>query len=205
MLFVIIQERLFKFRQLEKVIFFFDALRDATAFRTSRSRRGVANIHFVGDAIISFVVAFVNVTVILNLTEEMLDGVGVAGFGGSNKKGDTQTHFFPEVAILSRHAIDEINWRFVVILRGALDFLAVFVGAGQEEHIETAHLFVARDRIRGDGGVRVTEMRPCVYVVNWSSDVILRFVGRHFLYFDLLVPDTALNLLPLVQLAGAPS
>src|SRR3984893_7034376 len=132
MLFVIIQEWLFKLRKLEKVIFFFHTFRHAAAFRTSRSRRGVVNIHFVGDAIIPFVVPFVNVTVILNLTEEMLDGVGVAGFGRSNETVDKQTQFFSEVTILSRHAIDEINWRFVVILRGALDFLAVFVGAGQE-------------------------------------------------------------------------
>ena len=139
---------------------------------------------------------FVNVAVVLNLAEEMLDGVGVAGFGGSNEAVDTQAQFFPEVAILGRHAIDEINWRFVVIFRGALDFLAVFIGAGQEEHVETAHLFVARDSIRGDGGVRVPEMGPRVYVVNRSSDVILGVCGRHFLYFDLSVPDTdALNLL----------
>jgi hypothetical protein len=35
----------------------------------------------------------------------------------------------------------------------------------------------------------VPKMRPRVYVVNRSSDVILRFRGRHFLYFDLSVAD----------------
>src|ERR1700730_6991734 len=94
MLFVIIQEWLFKLRKLEKVIFFFHTFRHAAAFRTSRSRRGVVNIHFVGDAIIPFVVPFVNVTVILNLTEEMLDGVGVAGVGGWDGRVDKETQFF---------------------------------------------------------------------------------------------------------------
>jgi hypothetical protein len=38
-------------------------------------------------------------------------------------------------------------------------------------------------------------MRPRVYVINWSGDVILWFFGRHFLYFDLRVPDTDTNAL----------
>jgi hypothetical protein len=37
----------------------------------------------------------------------------------------------------------------------------------------------------------VPEVRTRVYIVNRSSDVILRFCGRHFLYFDLSLPDTS--------------
>ena len=96
------------------------------------------------------------------------------------------------VAILTRHAIDEINRRFIIIFRGALNFLAVLICPGQKQHIESAHLFVARDSIRCDSRVRVPEVRARVYVVNWSGDVILRFCGRHFFYFDLSLLDTEL-------------
>src|SRR4030081_3299843 len=100
MLFVIIQEWLFKFRKLEEVIFFLNAFRNTSAFRTSRPGHGVINVHFVGDAIIPFVVAFVNVAVVLDLTKEVLNGMGVSGFGGSDEAVDPQAQFFPEVAIL---------------------------------------------------------------------------------------------------------
>src|ERR1700722_16417325 len=115
MLFVIIQERFFKFRKLEKVIFFFDAFGDASAFRASRSRRGIIDVHLVPNAVVPFVVPLVDIAVVLNLAEEVLDGVGVAGFGGSNETVDTQAQFSPEGAILGGTPITEIARRFSVV------------------------------------------------------------------------------------------
>jgi hypothetical protein len=47
-------------------------------------------------------------------------------------------------------------------------------------------------------------VRARVYIINWSSDVILGFVGRHFLYFDLMLVMQVLNISrQLVHPAGA--
>jgi hypothetical protein len=71
----------------------------------------------------------------------------------------------------------------------------MLVSASKKKHIKPAHLFVTRDSVRGDSGVRVPEVRTRVYVIDGSSDVILRFLGRHFLYFDLSFSDTDTNAL----------
>jgi len=106
-------------------------------------------------------------------TNEVLDGMGVAGFCGADKAVNAEAQIFPKFAILRRHAIDEINWRFVVILRRALDFLAMLVGAGDEGDVGGAQLAALKacERVGREHFVSVTDMRRAIAVDDCRSDV----------------------------------
>ena len=51
---------------------------------------------------------------------------------------------------------------------GALDLLAVFVGAGMEEHVFAEHALATCNGIAGEGGVGVPEVRARVHVIDRS-------------------------------------
>ena len=58
---------------------------------------------------------------------------------------------------------------------GLLDFLAVLVGAGQEEHVVTVEPHEAGDRVGRDHFIGVADVRGAVGVGNGGGDVIRRF------------------------------
>ncbi len=60
---------------------------------------------------------------------------------------------------------------------GALDLLAVLVGAGEEEGIVAEQAVAAGDDVGGDGGVGVADVRARVDVVDRRGEVEL-FLGR---------------------------
>ncbi len=55
---------------------------------------------------------------------------------------------------------------------GALDFLAVLVGAGGEDGVVALHALEALDGVGGDGGVGVADVRRGVDVVDRSGEVV---------------------------------
>ena len=100
-----------------------------------------------------------------------LDKFLVARFGRADEIIIRQLQLFGEGLPVRREPI-------AVSLRGfplgdgrLLDFLAVFVEAGQEKHFLTEAASRARDDIGDDFLVSVTEMRLAVDVINRRSDV----------------------------------
>ena len=59
--------------------------------------------------------------------------------------------------------------------RRPLNLLAMFVGAGQEAHIEAAHPLPPRQRVRRHRGVRVPQMRARIHVVDRRGEEKRRF------------------------------
>src|SRR5271165_3571581 len=97
--------------------------------------------------------------------------------GGANEIVVRQTHAIPERAEFRGDFIRELLWRFARSLRGALDLLTVLVGAGQEPCVMAQHAVPPRDRIAGNRGVGVPNMRMRVNVVDRGRDVELLHSG----------------------------
>ena len=65
-------------------------------------------------------------------------------------------------------------------LGGALDLLAVLVGAGGQHGVVALHALEARDGLGGDGGVRVPDVRRGVHVVDGSGEVVFHLVSFRY-------------------------
>ena len=99
LLFVKLEQAILKRGQFEKIILFADALGRPLAFRAKIPRQRLVDIHLVEDAILAFVTAFVNVTLILRLAEKHLHRAFVTRLGGANEAVDGQIEFHPQRAI----------------------------------------------------------------------------------------------------------
>ena len=72
--------------------------------------------------------------------------------------------------------VGELLRRFVGGGGGALDLLAVLVGAGGEDHrLVTLHALQALDRVGGDGGVGVADVGSGVDVIDRRGEVVFAF------------------------------
>jgi len=63
-------------------------------------------------------------------------------------------------------------------LGGALDFLTVLVGAGEEPRVNAEGTFAAGNGVGDDGGVGVADVRARVDVINRGGEVELLGVGH---------------------------
>ena len=100
----------------------------------------------------------------------------MALFGGADEVVVRDSHPLPELAEFRRNLIGVLLRRFAGGLRRALDLLTVLVGAGQEERVSAQQSLAPRNRVAGDRGVSVANVRPRVDVVNRGRDVEL---SRH--------------------------
>ena len=60
------------------------------------------------------------------------------------------------------------------LLGGALDFLSVLVGTGQEPGVKAQRALAAADGIRDHRGIGVAEVRPRIHVIDRCCQVELR-------------------------------
>src|SRR6202000_846081 len=90
----------------------------------------------VRDAVLPGICAFVDVTALLEQGEQPLHSLLVARLGGADEVGGAEAEVVPERPELRRDLVDELLWRAVRRLGGALDLLPVLVGAGEEEDVE---------------------------------------------------------------------
>ncbi len=75
--------------------------------------------------------------------------------------------------------VGELLRRFAGGFGGALHFLAVFVGAGDQHGVEALHALEALDGLGGHGGVSVADVGRGIDVVERSREVV-------FVHFDWL-------------------
>ena len=72
--------------------------------------------------------------------------------------------------------VGELLRRFSRGFGGALDLLAVLVGAGEHHGVVALHALEARDGLGGHGGVRVPDVRRGIDVVDRSGQVVFHLV-----------------------------
>ena len=84
-----------------------------------------------------------------------------------------QAHAIPERAEFRGDFIGELLRSFARGLGCTLDFLTVLVGAGQEPGVVSQHAVAAGDRVAGERGVGVADVRMRIDVVDRGRDVKL--------------------------------
>ncbi len=131
------------------------------------------DVEFVGHTVLAGVRALVDVAIVANAAEQFLCALYVAFFGRADEVVVRDAHPLPEVAELGRNLIGVLLRSFAGGLRGAFDLLAVLIGAREEERVGAQQPLPPRNRIAGDRGVGVADVRPGVHVVNRSRNVEL--------------------------------
>src|SRR5581483_3712859 len=178
LVFVELQQPVLEFGELEIEILFGDRLRGPSAIRARIAGFRFADVEFVEDAILSGVGAFVDITVLETPVEQVLDHAGVLGVGGALEPVDLQAQDFPLPAEFLRNEIGELLRRPAGGAGGALDLLAMLVGAGGEDYrLEALHALKALDRVGGDGRIGVADVRSSVDVVDRRGEVVFAHFG----------------------------
>ena len=154
-------------------------------------------IRFAGRAVKAGVFAFVNVAVGLNAFKNFLNNFFVARLARADKVVVGDVKFFPEVFKAGDNRVDVFERRFAFGLCGALNFLAVFVGARQEKNFATFQAFKAGDGVGNRRAIGVADVQFRAGIINrcrdvksfhWvSSRVSLKFFLRVGSTFSLLV------------------
>ena len=159
--------------ELEEVIFFMHRLGDAAAGGAGVAGLRPIDIEFVGNAVLAGVRALVNVAIVANAAEQFLHAFFVTLFGGADEIIVRDSHPLPELAEFQRNLIGILLRSLAGGLRGALNLLAVLVGAGKKKSVRTQQTLPSRNRVASDGGVSMADVRPSVHVVNRGCDVKL--------------------------------
>jgi len=95
----------------------------------------------------------------------------VLGAGGADVVVVGDAHALPEILEGLRDLVGELLRRDAGGGGGALDLLAVLIGAGEEEGVVTEQAVAAGEYVRNDGGVRVADVRARVDVIDRGGDV----------------------------------
>ncbi len=101
----------------------------------------------------------------------MLDALLVLGAGGADVVVVGDAHALPEVCEGLGDLVGELLGRDAGGGGGALDLLAVLVGAGEEEGVVTEQAVTAGEDVGHDGGVGVADVGARVDVVDRRGDV----------------------------------
>src|SRR5215472_18974336 len=94
-------------------------------------------------------------------------------FRGADEIVIGKSHPVPQSAELCRNLVGQLLRRLARGLRRPLDLLPMLVGAGQEIGVYAQHALAPRHRIASDGRVSMTNVRPCIDVVDRSRNVKL--------------------------------
>ncbi len=151
---------------------------------------GVVDEGVVIDAVLTGVVAFIDVTVFLAEFEEPLHGADVAQVGGADEFIGRNAEFVPESAPGVGHFGDEFGFRDAGFFGGAFDVDAVLIGAGGHDNVVAAHTLEASNGVADDRRVGVTNVRQAVGVVDRRGQIIFFFSFGH-LVSSLVEPGAA--------------
>ena len=171
-----IQQLLLERGQFEVVVLFGDGFGGASAFGARVARFRVVHVELIEHAILAGVAAFVDVAVVEAAAEQILHLDGVLGGGGALETVDAEAQDFPLALEFGGNDVGEFLRRFAGGCGGALDLLAVLIGAGGEHNVVTLHALPALNGIGGDGGVGVADVRRGVHVIDRSGEVIFHFL-----------------------------
>ncbi len=125
-----LEQRLFHRRELEEIVFFFHGLSDASADRAGRAGGVDLDVELVVYAILAAIFALVDETAILKELEHGLHTAHVFLIRGADELVVAEAHAVPERAELGGYFVNEFLRRAAGSIGGALDLLAVFIGAG---------------------------------------------------------------------------
>ena len=95
----------------------------------------------------------------------------VTRLGGANKVVYGKTQYFGQLLKKCRELVTIFLRLLICLKRGLLDFLAVFIDAGQEKHFVPQAALRPRNHVRHDFFISVAEVRLAIDVIDGCGDV----------------------------------
>src|SRR6267143_2223514 len=167
------EQLILKSRQLEEIILFLHGLGRPSAVRTGSARFCTIDIELVGDAILSGVSAFVDVTVVANAAKQFLHALLMPVFCGADEVVVGDTHALPQFTELRGNLVGILLWSFTSGLCRPLALLPVFVCAGEKELVRAQHALPPRNAVTRNRCIGMSYVRTSVHVINRRRNVEL--------------------------------
>ena len=178
-----VEERELEGGEAEVVVGFGDGFGDAAAVRTADAG-GAVDVSLVGDAVLAGVGRKVDVAAVLEGLEEVLDALLVTEFGGADEVVVGDAHAVPQGVERGGDPVGELLRGDAGGVGGALDLLAVLVGAGEEEGVVAEQAMAPGEDVRDDGGIGVADVGARVDVVDRRGEIELVAAIGHFWVID---------------------
>ena len=168
---------------LKKVSLFLRGLHLASAVGAlSVHQLGLGPEGFAGRAVQSFVIAFVNIALVIQLFENLLHLLYVRRVRGADELVVGGSHQIPQTLHLARHFIHIFLGGHARLFGLQLDLLTVLIRSGLEEHIVAVLSLEPGDAVRQHGLIGVADMGLAGGVGNGRGDIIFSFhLYAHFL------------------------
>ena len=124
-----------------------------------------------GLAVVADVLALVDVTLLIQLGEDLLAGLHVVVVGGADEAVVADVQQLPQILDSGYDLVHILLGGHTGIGSLVLNFLAVLVGAGQEHDVIALHPLEACQCVAGDSGIAVADVQLVAGVVDGSGDV----------------------------------
>src|SRR5439155_21824472 len=142
------------------------------AFRT-RLARSDFHVHLIEYAILPGIAIFIDISVVAKLFPKLLYATLVTVRSGSDVVVISDPHPVPQRAEFTGDFVGEHLRRFAGGLSSTLDLLPVLISPRQKPCIETHHPLPACNRIAGNRGIGMANVRSRIDVIDGSRDVEL--------------------------------
>ena len=164
-------------REAEEVVLFGDGLGGSAVGADGAGR--AFDEHLLAYGVLAGVGTEVDGVAVAEELEELLDGGFVVGVGGADVVVVGDAHAVPEGAEGGGDLVGELLGREAGSGGGALDLLAVFIGAGEEEGVVAEEAVATGDDVGRNRRVRVADVGARVDIVNRGGEVELFCVFGH--------------------------
>jgi hypothetical protein len=105
-------------------------------------------------------------------------------FGGANKSIIGKIHHPQQITEILRDTIGKAARVCASFICGFLYFLTMFICTGQKHHIKAIQPFESSQKVAGQRGIGMADMRLVIHIVNRGGKIIGLFHG-HVLNFKL--------------------
>lgn len=123
-------------------------------------------------AVIPFIRAEINITCIVNLLQNVANGLDMIGIGCADEIIVSDGKLGPQAAELGTDGISVLLGADAGFHGGFCNFVTVLVGAGDKKSFSSRHAGVSGQHIGDDSGISVTNVRRRIDIINRCGDVI---------------------------------
>ena len=179
-LFEVLEQSVCVFADLEEVRFFLCLFHRAAAVGAfAVDQLALRPERLAGRAVQAFILAFVDVALLVHLHEDFLDALDMAFLGGADEVVIGDLHGRPQILDACDDFVDILLRRDAGLFRLLLDLLAVLIGAGQKSHIVPQRTLEPGHRVRHDGAVRMPDVQVVTGVIDRCRNIIRSFIFTH--------------------------
>ena len=148
------------------------------------NKLGFGEEGLAGYAVPTLVFIFIDIALVVQLLEDVLNGLFVVGVGGTNEVVVGGIHAIPDTADVACHVVNVVLGGDTGGLCQFFDLLTVFIGTGHEENVITALALIAGDGVGHNDFVGIADMRLTGRIGDRRCQIKL-------LFFHIKIPRAA--------------